>query len=133
MLSHLEKSIVLAVLVGVGLPSSPSDLIVQERGGRGPQRADETFQIDMNVIHALLDRRDDIRRKVEELPDGVKTITESDDPALAMLIRGHVEAMHRRLKEQRPIHLRDPLFRALFGQAKQIKLEIKPTEKGVEV
>jgi hypothetical protein len=112
---------------------APVHLFAQPRGGPGPQRNDESFNSDMTVIHALLDRGDDIRRSVEKLPNGVQTITESDDPALAMLIRGHVAAMHQRLEEQRPIHLRDPLFRALFGQAKKITMEIKPTAKGVEV
>lgn len=133
MLPQFTKCVVGALLLAGSIAIVPDEAAAQGRRGRGPQRNDESFRADMTVIHALLDRGADIRRTVEDLPNGVRTVTESDDPALAMLIRGHVAAMHRRLKEQQPIHLRDPLFRALFGQASKIEMVIKPTEKGVEV
>ena len=41
--------------------------------------------------------------------------------------------MHVRLKEKRGIHLRDPLFVALFQHADQIELTFEETEKGLKV
>jgi hypothetical protein len=84
-------------------------------------------------FHFLLQNHDRIRRQVKELPDGVETVTESDDPEVAAAIREHVAAMARRLKEGRPIHARDPLFAEIFRHADAIVLVEEPTEKGIRV
>jgi hypothetical protein len=41
--------------------------------------------------------------------------------------------MHQRLKDKRPIHMRDPLFREIFRNADQIKLTVEKTNKGLKV
>jgi hypothetical protein len=41
--------------------------------------------------------------------------------------------MHQRLKEGRPIHVRDPLFAALFANGQKITMKVEPTKKGVRV
>jgi hypothetical protein len=81
----------------------------------------------------LLDARDRIRRTVRNLPDGVETLTESDDPEIQSLLRKHVAAMHDRLLENRPIHRRDPLFAAIFDHTDQIDWKSESTEKGMRV
>jgi hypothetical protein len=61
--------------------------------GPGPHRGmagDPTHQEDMALFHFLLDHREEIRRSVQELPDGVETLTESEDPEIAGKIREHV-------------------------------------------
>ena len=88
---------------------------------------------DRAVFHYLLDHRDVIQRQVTRLPDGVATVTESDDPAVAQHIREHTQAMYQRLQEKRPIHMRDPLFAATFANAEKVKMTIEPTAKGVRV
>jgi hypothetical protein len=70
---------------------------------------------------------------VTRLPDGVETLTESDDPEVAEKIRVHVRAMDARMKEGRPIHARDPLFAELFRHADAITMTIEPTQDGVRV
>ena len=98
------------------------------RGGPGPGMDD-----DHAGFHFLLQNHDRIRRNVTKLPDGVETVTESDDPEVAAGIRKHVAAMARRLKEGRPIHARDPLFAELFRHADAIVIVEEPTEKGLRV
>jgi hypothetical protein len=88
---------------------------------------------DMAVFHYLLDNREHINRKVKKLDNGVETLTESDKPEIAAKIRNHAEAMDKRIKEGRPIHLRDPLFRAVFENAKKITMTVEKTDKGVQV
>jgi hypothetical protein len=88
---------------------------------------------DMQGIHALFANREQIRRTVREIPGGVETVTESDDPAVAEQIRQHVAAMYQRLKEHRPIHAGDPLFAELFRNADSIKVDIQPTSRGLKV
>lgn len=103
--------------------------------GRGPggRWNDPAFRADMEDIHTLLRGRADIRRNVEHLENGVKTTTESDNPQLAKLVQRHVRAMKSRLETADPIHLRDPLFAALFRHADAIEMELEPTEKGIIV
>jgi intracellular sulfur oxidation DsrE/DsrF family protein len=85
------------------------------------------------VFHFLLTNHDKITRKVKELPNGVETITESDDAAIAAKIQEHVKWMQYRVEEQKPIRMRDPLFAELFRHADKIKMEREETKKGVRV
>jgi hypothetical protein len=99
-------------------------------GGRGP---DAMFQADREIFHSLLEDHQQIRRTVNKRAHGVETLTESDDPNVALAIQGHVAAMHQRVQKILPIHLRDPLFAAVFGSAAKIKMEVTKTSKGVRV
>lgn len=88
---------------------------------------------DMAGIHALFGKRDQIRRTVTQIPGGVRTTTESDDPAVAAQLRDHVQAMYARLKAGRPINARDPLFAAIFENADKIRVKTEDTAKGITV
>lgn len=103
------------------------------RGGMSGMMGDESHMADMELIHTLLDNGSKVRRTVTMRPDGVETVTESDDPALVDTIRAHVAAMYGRVKEQKPIHMRDPLFRAVFENASKIEMTHAVTDKGVRV
>jgi len=70
---------------------------------------------------------------VTKLDDGIDTITESDDPAVAQALQMHVESMTARVKEARPIHQRDPLFQELFRHTDKIVMRHEATPKGVRV
>jgi hypothetical protein len=100
--------------------------------GRG-MMGDARHQADMELFHQLLDNGSKIRRHVTQRPDGVESVTESDDPAIAKAIQSHVESMSARVKEARPIHQRDPLFREVFAHAGKIVMTQQPTEKGIKV
>jgi hypothetical protein len=93
---------------------------------RGPGRA-------MSVIHALVADHTKIHRAVEDLPDGVRTTTTSDDAAVAALIRTHVRQMKDRVASGRPIRMMDPLFRELFKHYDSIKMEVEEVAGGVRV
>jgi hypothetical protein len=88
---------------------------------------------DMTLIHTLLDNHDKIRRTFKEIPGGIESLTETDDPKLVPILQQHVAAMELRLKEGRPIHQVDPLFREIFANADRIEMKIENTPKGVRV
>lgn len=114
--------------------NSPALEEVRRGLGRGRGHGnDPRFIEDRNGFHFLLDNRAKIRRTITQLPNGVETITESDEPEVADGIRAHVASMHGRVKEGRGIHLRDPLFREVFRNADKVAMEITDTEKGVRV
>jgi hypothetical protein len=102
------------------------------KGGAG-MMGDHAHMADMGLIHFLLDNGKDVKRTVTVLANGVETVTESDRPEVAASIQKHVEAMYARVKEVRPIHMRDPLFRELFANAAKITMAHETTPKGVKV
>lgn len=111
---------------------------VPDRGGFGLGRArgqwdDPRFIEDRKWFHFLLDNRDRIKRTITRTDKGVNTVTESDDPEVAVGIQTHVAAMHARVKEGRGIHMRDPLFREVFRHADTISMKVTDTDKGVRV
>lgn len=96
--------------------------------GDGPEHG-----ADMMGIHFLFAHRDEIRRSVVQIPGGVRTTTEADDPAVTAQLQEHVRAMYARLEDGRSINVRDPLFAALFKNADKIDVKIEPTAHGLTV
>ena len=102
--------------------------------GMGPGgMQDPDHMKDMQMLHELLAERAKITRTVTVIDAGVDTLTESDDPKVAGLIRAHVLSMTARVEQARPIHMRDPLFRAIFANADRIVMKHENTPKGVRV
>jgi len=128
--------IVWALLLTVGMTVA----ITAQGGppsGRGQMRGgmmhDATHDADMAVFQSLIDNRQKIQRTVVRLPDGIETVTESDDPEVVTLIQTHVSAMYDRVTEARPIHMRDPLFAAIFDNADKIVMKHEMTPRGIKV
>lgn len=96
--------------------------------GMGPEMMD-----DMMTIHELLVQHEKINRTVEDLENGVKTRTTSQDPEVAASIRKHVRQMKERMEAGKPIRQMDPLFKELFEHADKIELQIEDIDDGVIV
>lgn len=129
--TYLLGGALLAVVMASGWPVQ-----AQQPGMRGMgagMQNDAGHMKDMQQFHELLDQRDKITRKVTILDSGIDTLTESDDPAVARLIREHVASMTARVEQARPIHMRDPLFRAVFANADRIVMKHQATERGIRV
>ncbi|GAA4463698.1 DsrE family protein [Novipirellula rosea] len=104
------------------------------QGGQGGQHGqDERHDEDRQLFHFLLTNHEKISRTVRELPNGVETLTESDDPAIAAKIQEHVRWMQYRVEESKPIRMRDPLFAEIFRHTNKIKMVRVDTDKGVRV
>ncbi|MFM1822470.1 MAG: hypothetical protein RI967_736 [Planctomycetota bacterium] len=92
-----------------------------------------TVAYDRDVFQTLLGNHARIRREVRLVDDGVETVTESDDPSIAILIKDHVRAMKSRIEERRRIRQWDPMFRAVFDHAAEIEMTYEETASGVRV
>jgi hypothetical protein len=88
-----------------------------------------------NDIRALFSDHDRIKRTVTNLPDGIRTVTESDDPRLAQVIKRHVAEMGKRVVEGRDpgLPIETPALHAIFRDKDKIKSAYEVTEKGVVV
>jgi hypothetical protein len=97
------------------------------------QGGESNFTRDREVFHFLLSNHEKITRKVTELENGVETLTESTDAAIAEKIQEHVAAMYKRVENHQPIRMRDPLFREVFKHADQIEMKLENTEHGIRI
>ena len=103
--------------------------------GGGPmarhmQNADAAFGDDMQLVHQMLGSNDKIKRTVANLPDGIRTVTESDDPQMAQTIKAHVASMEQRLKDGRIFNLFSSTLPVLFDNRDKIKTTVEMTPKG---
>ena len=87
----------------------------------------------MRIIHRLLVEHDEISRKVEEIPGGIRSTTVSRRPEISDSIRSHVRQMKARLEAGDPIRQMDPVFREIFKHHTQIRMEIDDIPGGVRV
>lgn len=101
--------------------------------GKGKGGMDPSHRADMELFHFLLDHRKDIERTIIKRDNGVETLTESSDPKVAEKIQAHVLSMKKRVEEKRPIHMRDPLFAAIFRNADKVQFTWEKTPKGAKV
>ena len=88
---------------------------------------------DMATIHSLFDGRQNIVRRFKEVPGGIESWTESNDPQLIAQIQTHLASMRERFEKRQPLHQRDPLFAEIFEHADRIDLKVENTAKGVHV
>ena len=128
---------------GMGGPMGPGMMMhgtqpeMEGSGGpmRGPmagsmQHADAAFGDDMRLVHAMIFNHDKIKRTVTNLPDGIRTITESGDPQVAQAIKAHVASMEKRLGDGKEFNLFSPTIPVLFENRNKIKTVVATTEKG---
>ena len=105
---------------------------------RGPmagrmQQGDAAFGADMQLVRDLVHSNERIDRTVTNLPNGIKTVTESDDPRVAQTIKAHVASMMQRLSEGKQFNLFSKTIPVLFDNKDKIKTTTETTEKGAIV
>ena len=86
-------------------------------------------------LHDLFLNHDKIKRTVTNLPDGIRTVTESDDPPVAATIKKHIAEMEKRVKEGRDpgLPIETPALHAIFEHKDKIKTTYETTAKGIIV
>jgi hypothetical protein len=96
---------------------------------------DAATNAQLGVIHELIANHDRIRRTVTNLPDGIRTVTESDDPKVAEWIKAHVADMGRRVAagDDPGLPIESPALHAIFRDKDKIRTTVETTEKGVVV
>ena len=96
-------------------------------------RQDANSAVDMGLVMDLVHNNTKIKRVVTQLPDGIRTITESDDPKIAQSIKAHVASMSGRLKDGREFNIFSTTLPVIFDNADRIKSAVEMTDKGAIV
>ncbi|MDP3083568.1 MAG: hypothetical protein Q8N44_07745 [Rubrivivax sp.] len=85
---------------------------------------------DMGLVHALLMQHEKIERTVTQLPNGIQTVTESNDPQVAQSIKAHVASMSKRLSDGREFNLFSDTIPVLFANKDRIESTVEFTGRG---
>lgn len=76
-----------------------------------------------------------ISREVENLPNGIRTVTFSEDEELMAVIASHVVGMIMRVEEGRDpqVFIQSPTLDIFFERRDRIETQINMTDRGIEV
>ena len=76
-----------------------------------------------------------IDRKVENLPNGIRTVTNSSDPDTMAALASHVTGMIQRVEEGRDpkVFIQSPTLDIFFQRGDAIETEIELTDEGIIV
>lgn len=98
-------------------------------------RHDAATMAQMGDIHTLFMNHDGITRTVTNLPDGVRTVTESADPRIAQLAKVHVTQMGQRVEsgDDPGLPIESPALRLIYRNHAKIHTTFEPTSTGIAV
>ena len=86
---------------------------------------------DMSTYMDLFARHTEIRRTVEKIPGGVRTVTESDVPELVAQLQAHVASMYDHLSRGAEVRCMSKSLPTLFRNANGYHRSLTTTPKGV--
>src|ERR1700756_2933706 len=128
-LGLLGAGSVLAVRYGVrGVFESPASglkIRLTDGGMMGVDMADMSRYMDM------FNRHQQISRTVEEIPGGVRTITQSASPDLAAQLHAHVSSMYSHVDQGVEVSCMSPNLPTLFRNASGYRRQLTLTPTGV--
>jgi hypothetical protein len=88
---------------------------------------------DMSTYMELFARHTEVRRTVEDIPGGVRTVTESDAPELVAQLQAHVASMYQHLDQGAEVSCMSESLPTLFRDADSYRRQLTVTAKGVVV
>jgi hypothetical protein len=107
--------------------------------GRGPGMMggghDPATMAEMGDIHELFINHDRITRTVTNLPNGIRTVTESADPRIAQLLTDHVTSMGQRVETGKDpgLPIESQALRSIYRNYDKIYTTFEPTATGIIV
>ncbi|MCH8530684.1 MAG: hypothetical protein LAT65_07525 [Saccharospirillum sp.] len=107
-------------------------------GGQGMQRmmqGTDTTQAEERELALLFANHQLLSRNVTHLPNGIETLTESDNPELAAILISHVVGMINRADTGRDpgVVIQSPTLDDLFQNRGDIQTHIETTTNGIKV
>ena len=108
------------------------------RGGHGMTamlQGVDTTEAEVAELQNLFMNHLQITRTVTNLPNGIRTVTESDNPDLVADIVSHVVGMTQRVHDGRDpqIRIQSPTLDVIFANRDLIETVMEPTSSGIAV
>lgn len=103
--------------------------------GPGMMTHDEATMAQLQVIHTMLVNHDSITRTVTNLPNGIRTVTESNDSELAGLLKKHVADMGKRVStgDDPGLPIESDNMHAIFRNKDKVHTTYETTANGIVV
>jgi len=99
-------------------------------GGRGMMNVSNH---DMATYMEMFNRHTKIRRHVEQLPNGIRTVTESDEVHIAAFLHEHVPSMWAYVNAGEEVRCMSNSRPTMFRNADKYRRDLTITPKGVAV
>ena len=97
----------------------------------GPGMMGNTSPVDMSRYMEMFNRHREITRSVEQIPGGVRTVTESTSPDLVAQLQAHVSSMYSHLDQRAEVTCMSQSLPTLFGHAGGYRRKLTLTPTGV--
>lgn len=101
-------------------------------GTQAPMMGD-VAPADMSRYMDLFSRHTELHRTVELVPGGVRTLTEADDPGLAVQLQAHVASMYAHLNQGTEVSCMSSSLPTLFRNSGRYRRSLTITAQGVAV
>ena len=104
-------------------------------GGMMGVAHDSATMEQLRVIHTLFINHDHIKRTVTNLPNGIRTVTELDDPKIAALLKAHVADMMKRVGagDDPGLPIESDALHSIFRDKDKIRTNAETTARGIVV
>ena len=95
----------------------------------------DTEDYEVAELRALFENHSALTRTVENLPNGIRTVTETDDPELRDALSSHIMSMVLRVDEKRDpeIPIQSLTLDVLFEKSELITTEMDYTPTGIAI
>lgn len=96
---------------------------------------DSATMVQLGAIQELFMNHDRIKRTATNLPDGIRTTTESDDARIAQLIKDHVADMGTRIEAGNDpgLPIESDALHSIFKNYDKVQTKVETTDKGIIV
>ena len=101
-------------------------------GTRSSMMGDVTAA-DMSAYMDMFSRHAELRRTVQLVPGGVRTVTEAADPALTARLQAHVASMYGHLNSGSEVSCMSSSLPVLFRNSRRYRRSLTNTARGVAV
>lgn len=122
---------VAVLAAAVQVVAQPMGMGMGMGGMAAATRSDPAAAADLGLVHQMLAGHQSIKRSVTRLADGIRTVTESDDPQVVQALKAHVASMEKRLQDGREFNLFSKTIPVLFQHRDKIVTRVEPTATGV--
>ena len=115
------------------------DMLTHGAQAMGPRMMggghDAATMAEMGDIHELFINHDRITRTVTNLPNGIRTVTESADPRIAQLLKDHVTSMGQRVETGKDpgLPIESQALRSIYRNYDKIHTTLEPMATGIVV
>lgn len=126
---------VLMHMTGMGIHGHGADGSGHDEANMPGLRGENATKEESDELAVMFRNFDKITRSVTNLPNGIRSITSSEDEAIMAVLTSHVSGMINRVEEGNDpkIFIQSPTLDILFERRDQIKTKIETTEEGIVV